>query len=169
MLANQNLSYFVLNLKPLTSSPFLKLVGKKIFPSSSVKYLGVRLDRHLNQKPHISDIATKLQSANGMLSKLRHNPGVVNRTQSTFDQPPNQSNLIEYNRSIVFRLIESIERSSNQSNFPNFFVIDSMSVRLPFDCIRLLFDCIRLLFDCIRFMKILHSPFCFFCCCYFLA
>ena len=58
--------------KPLTSSPFLKLVGKKIFPSSSVKYLGVRLDEHLNWKPHISDIATKLQRANGMLSKLRH-------------------------------------------------------------------------------------------------
>ena len=36
---------------------------------------------------------------------------------------------IECNRSIGFRLIESIERL----NFPNFFVIDSMSVRLPFD------------------------------------
>ena len=58
--------------KPLTCSPFLKLVGKKIFPSSSVKYLGVRLDKHLNWKPHISDIASKLQRANGMLSKLRH-------------------------------------------------------------------------------------------------
>ena len=58
--------------KPLTCSPFLKLVGKKIFPISSVKYLGVRLDKHLNWKPHISDIASKLQRANGMLSKLRH-------------------------------------------------------------------------------------------------
>ena len=58
--------------KPLASSPFLKLVGKKIFPSPSVKYLGVRLDEHLNWKSHISDIATKLQRANGMLSKLRH-------------------------------------------------------------------------------------------------
>ena len=58
--------------KSLTCSPFLKLVGKKIFPSSSVKYLGVRLDKHLNWKPHISDIASKLQRANGMLSKLRH-------------------------------------------------------------------------------------------------
>ena len=54
------------------SSNFLKLVGKKIFPSPSVKYLGVRLDRHLNWKSHISDIATKLQRANGMLSKLRY-------------------------------------------------------------------------------------------------
>ena len=58
--------------KPLSSSLFLKLVGKKIFPSSSVKYLGVRLDNHLNWKSHISDIATKLQRANEMLSKLCH-------------------------------------------------------------------------------------------------
>ena len=70
MLAKQNLSHFVLNpnLQPLVL--FLNLQGRK--PSPSVKYLGVRLDEHLNWKSHISDIATKLQRANGMLSKLCH-------------------------------------------------------------------------------------------------
>ena len=58
--------------RPLTSGPFLKLEGKKIFPSSSIKYLGACLGEHPNWKPHISDIATKLQKANGMLSKLFH-------------------------------------------------------------------------------------------------
>ena len=81
-------------------------------------------------------------------------PGVVNRTQSMFDQPPNQSNLIEYICSIGFQLIEFIERSSNQSNFQKVFVINLMSVQLPLDYI-------PLLFDYIRFMKILHLPFFF--------
>ena len=55
--------------------------------------------------------------------------------QSTFDWPLNQSNLIKYNCLIGFRLllIESIKQSWYQSNFPKFFVIDSMSVRLPYD------------------------------------
>ena len=43
---------------------------------------------------------------------------------------------VKFNPSIGFWLIESIEWSSNQSNFPKFFVIDSMSVRLPFNYIR---------------------------------
>ena len=30
--------------RPLNSIPFLKLVGKKIYPSSSVKYLGVHFE-----------------------------------------------------------------------------------------------------------------------------
>ena len=73
--------------------------------------------------------------------------------QSTFDWPLNQSNLIKYNCLIGFRLllIESIEQSWYQSNFPKFFVIDSMSARLP-----------SITFHCIRFMKIFHSPFWFF-------
>ena len=51
-------------------------------------------------------------------------------------------------------MIKFIERSSNQSNFQKVFVINLMSVQLPFDYI-------PLLFDYIRFMKILHLPFFF--------
>ena len=58
--------------KTLNSVPFLKLNGKKLFPSSSVKYLGVHLDEHLDWKIHIDSIASKLKRANGALSKLRH-------------------------------------------------------------------------------------------------
>ena len=52
--------------------PRLKLAGKILIPSKSVKYLGVHLDEHLNWKTHISSIAPKLRRANGALSKLRH-------------------------------------------------------------------------------------------------
>ena len=58
--------------KPLDFLPFLKLAGLRIYPSHSVKYLGVHLDEHLNWKPQISSIANKLKRANGALSKLRH-------------------------------------------------------------------------------------------------
>ena len=59
-------------MKTLNSIPFLKLLGKRIYPSPSVKYLGVRLDEHLNGKPHSFEIANKLQRTCGALSKLRH-------------------------------------------------------------------------------------------------
>ncbi|XP_057298769.1 uncharacterized protein LOC130629535 [Hydractinia symbiolongicarpus] len=38
----------------------------------SVKYLGVHVNEHLSWKYHVSSVATKLQRANGMLSKIRH-------------------------------------------------------------------------------------------------
>ena len=37
-----------------------------------MKYLGVKIDEHLTWKPHIDGISTKLNKANGMLSKIRH-------------------------------------------------------------------------------------------------
>ena len=52
--------------------PRLKLAGKILTPSKSVKYLGVHLDEHLNWKAHVSSVAPKLRRANGALSKLRH-------------------------------------------------------------------------------------------------
>ena len=47
-------------------------MGNRIYASQSVKYLCVHLDEHLNWKPHILSIASKLQRANGVLSKIRH-------------------------------------------------------------------------------------------------
>ena len=55
----------------LTFIPFFKLLGKRIYPNSSVKYLGIRINQHLDWKLHISEII-KLQRANTALSKLRH-------------------------------------------------------------------------------------------------
>ena len=37
-----------------------------------MNYLGVKIDEHLTWKPHIDGISTKLNKANGMLSKIRH-------------------------------------------------------------------------------------------------
>ena len=58
--------------KRLDVIPSLKLDGKRIYPSQSVKYLGVYLDENLCWKSHVDHIAPKLQRANGLLSKIRH-------------------------------------------------------------------------------------------------
>ena len=50
----------------------LKRNGKRLYPTNSVKYLGISIDENLTWKRQISDIAIKLNKANGILSKLRH-------------------------------------------------------------------------------------------------
>ena len=50
----------------------LKLNGKRLYPTNSVKYLGVKIDEHLTWKPHIDGISTKLNKSNAMPSKIRH-------------------------------------------------------------------------------------------------
>ena len=42
-----------------------------LFPTDSVKYLGVHIDSKLNWKSHVNAIARKLNRANNMLNKVR--------------------------------------------------------------------------------------------------
>ena len=59
--------------RKLTDDPLkLKLNGKGVYPTNSVKHLGVNIDKNLNWKQQICDTAVKLNKANGILSKLRH-------------------------------------------------------------------------------------------------
>ena len=50
----------------------LKLNGKRLYPTNSVKYLCIKIDENLNWKQQISDIAIKINRANAILSKLRY-------------------------------------------------------------------------------------------------
>ena len=43
-----------------------------LYPSKSVKYLGIKIDEHLNWKQHIHDIAIKLNTVNVLLSVIRN-------------------------------------------------------------------------------------------------
>ena len=72
---NANKTEFIIFRSPqkqLDCIPRLKLSRKTLTPSSSIKYLGVHLDEHLNWKSHVTVTSKKLQRANGVLSKLRH-------------------------------------------------------------------------------------------------
>ena len=59
--------------RELTDVPLkLKLNGKRLYPTNSVKYLGINIDEKLTLKQQIFDMAIKLNKANYILSKLRH-------------------------------------------------------------------------------------------------
>ena len=58
--------------KSLDHDLCIKLNGKRLYPTSSVKYLGVRIDSNLNWKEHLNATAIKLNKANAILSKVRH-------------------------------------------------------------------------------------------------
>ena len=50
----------------------LKLNGKRLYTTNSVKYLGIKTDENLNWHEQINNVAVKLNRANAMLSKVRH-------------------------------------------------------------------------------------------------
>ena len=49
----------------------IKLCGKRLYPSESVKYLGVKIDTNLNWEHHVNDLSIKLNRANTLLFKMR--------------------------------------------------------------------------------------------------
>ena len=57
--------------KKLDSPIKIKLNRKRLYPSKSVKYLGIKIDENLNWKQHIHDIEIKLSGANALLCTSR--------------------------------------------------------------------------------------------------
>ena len=56
--------------KKLDGEVKIKLNRKRLYPTDFVKYLGIRIDKNLNWKHHVSDIAIKLNRANALLFKI---------------------------------------------------------------------------------------------------
>ena len=72
MLVKLNLCVFTSSKKQLDCDLKIKLNGKRLFETNSVKYLGIQIDKRLTWKQHINHVALELNKANAMLSKLRH-------------------------------------------------------------------------------------------------
>ena len=49
----------------------IKLCGKILYPTESVKYLGVKIDTNLCWQYHVNDLSIKLNRANALLFKMR--------------------------------------------------------------------------------------------------
>ena len=49
----------------------VKLCGKRLYPTESVKYLGVKIDTNLSWQYHVNDLSIKLNRANALLFKMR--------------------------------------------------------------------------------------------------
>ncbi|XP_057290244.1 uncharacterized protein LOC130612931 [Hydractinia symbiolongicarpus] len=69
MLVKRNIYSLDIPLNPLTVKLSFLLV---VFPSETIKYLGVLLDSNLGWKSQINSVATKLKKVNGIIAKIRH-------------------------------------------------------------------------------------------------
>ena len=49
----------------------IKLCGKRLHPTESAEYLGVKIDTNLNWEYHVNDLSIKLNRANALLFKMR--------------------------------------------------------------------------------------------------
>ena len=50
----------------------INISGKRLYPSNSIKYLGVKIDRFLHWHDQVNNIAIKLNRANALLLKIRN-------------------------------------------------------------------------------------------------
>ena len=50
----------------------LKLSRKRLFPTDSVKYLGIKIDGNLSWKSHIDYLSVKLSRSDALLFKIRN-------------------------------------------------------------------------------------------------
>ena len=48
----------------------IKLSGKRLYPTESVKYLGVKIDTNLSWQ-YVNDLSVKLNRANALLFKMK--------------------------------------------------------------------------------------------------
>ena len=49
----------------------IKLCGKRLYPTESVKYLGVKIYTNLSWQYHVNDLSINLNRANALLLKMR--------------------------------------------------------------------------------------------------
>ena len=49
----------------------IKLCGKGLYPTESVKYLGVKIDTNLSWQYHVNDVSIKMNRTNALLFKMR--------------------------------------------------------------------------------------------------
>ena len=48
-----------------------KLCGKRLYPTESVKYLGVKIDTNFNWQYHVDDLSIELNRVNALLFKMK--------------------------------------------------------------------------------------------------
>ena len=101
--------------KKLDTEIKIKLNRKRLYPSQSVRYLGIKIDQNLNWKDHINDIAVKLNRANALLFKIRN---FVNITFlktiyfAIFDSHINYANLVWAQNSNAMSRILTLQKKA---------------------------------------------------------
>ena len=65
--------------KKLEGDLKIKLCGKTLYPTESIKYLGVKIDTNVTWQHNVNDLSIKLNRANALLFKIRKyvNPKIL--------------------------------------------------------------------------------------------
>ena len=71
--------------KKLEGDLKIRLCGKSLYPTESVKYLGIKVDRILTWQHHVNGISIKLDRANTFFFKMRKYVSLVIRRSIYFD------------------------------------------------------------------------------------
>ena len=97
----------------------VKLNRKRLYPTASVKYRGVKIDENLNWHHHINDLAIKLNRANALFFKIRNyvNQKVLRSIYFLiFDSHLNYANLTWAQNSNTIQRIIILRKKSYQNN-----------------------------------------------------
>ena len=105
--------------KILAHEIMIKLNRKRLYPTPSVKYLGVvKIDENLNWHHHINDLATKLNRVNVLLFKISNyvNQEVLRSIYfAIFDSHPTYANLIWAQNSNAIQQIIIVQKKKHFS------------------------------------------------------
>ena len=63
---------FKSKLKKFEGDLKIKLCGKRLYPTESVKYLRVKIDANLSWEFHVNDLSIKLNRANALFFKMKN-------------------------------------------------------------------------------------------------
>ena len=99
--------------KKLDTGIKIKLNRKRLCPSQSVRYLGIKIDQNLNWKDDINDVAVKLNRANGLLFKIRNFVNVtILKAIYLFDSHINYENLVWTQNSNAISRILTLQKKA---------------------------------------------------------
>ena len=105
-------------MKVLSDEIKINFTGKRLYPSNSVKYLGVRIDKFLHWHDQVNNIAVKLNRANALLLKIRnyvHMKTLRNIYYAIFDSHVTYSRIVW--AQTLIQLIDSLWKAPPIMNF----------------------------------------------------
>ena len=114
----------------------INLSGKRLYPSMSVKYLGIKTDRFLQWHDQVNSIAVTLNRANALLLKIRNYVNMKtlrNIYFAIFDSHLSYSCIWAQNINTTRRLIVLRNKALRIMNFKtNYFIQDHFSLQITF-------------------------------------
>ena len=93
---------------------------KRVYPSQSVRYLGIKIDQNLNWNDHIKDTAIKLNRANALLFKMRNFLNITILKTIYFvlcNSHINYANLVWAQNSNAMSRILTLQKKKNYDNY----------------------------------------------------